>query len=401
MRAVVTTILAAILCSLCATGQDFGEIKSLGLGRSRLRCTVVERRAVPVEKEGRILTGRIPFREVWLQRHLPRLFPALETVDVVDRVLARTGPAGAAATIERILEVVGPRSDVEAAAAVVQRILSQPDRRLSFRLWAAVVRFPAKTLRPTSPRVHMLNEKELDQQLEELAADESAIVFQSGTLDLLNGQSAAVSVGSRISYVKDYRLSKGQRGFVLEPVVDTIQEGLIWSMGAVHDSGADKLHLSPDFRFVQVARPVLQLRGRVEADGQELVIEKPIVAETHWQADDIICAPGHRGFVVTGIRLRDINGLALKSQKAEIMLLARFDIERLDQTLSGKVQGYDRAARLAFVQVSPPGVVEVGRELQFERDGRQVARGQVTEILGHMVTVDILEGEVKAGDTIR
>ena len=287
----IIPVLAVLLYPCCLRGQSMGEIESLGLGRSRLRCTVVERRAVPVHKEGRILTGPVPFREVWLQKHLPRLFPGLETVDVVDRVLARTGPMGAAATIERILEIVGPQGDVEAAAAVVRRILSQPDRRLSFRLWAAVVRFPMKTLRPTSPRVRLLTEKELDQQLEELAADESAIVFESGTLDLLNGRNATVSVGSRISYVRDYRLSRGQQGFVLEPVIDTIHEGLTWSMGAVHDSATRRLYLSPDFRFTQVAKPVLQLRGHVEAGGQELVIEKPVVAETHWQADDIICAP--------------------------------------------------------------------------------------------------------------
>ena len=104
---------------------------------------------------------------------------------------------------------------------------------------------------------------------------------------------------------------------------------------------------------------------------------------------------------MTGIKLRDINGLALKSQKAEVMLLARFDIERLGRVLSGKVQGFDRAARLAFVQVSPPGILEVGRELVFGRNGREVARGKVAEILGRMVTVDIVEGEVEAGDTIR
>ncbi|MFT7618669.1 MAG: hypothetical protein ACI97A_002316 [Planctomycetota bacterium] len=402
MKLVGLFLLTLLMPSLGFTQQQVGTMESIGLGRSRLRCPMVERRGIPVKAQGLIEVGKIEFRERWLQKELPRLFPGLDTVDVVDRVLARSGLSGAAATAERILEIVGSTADVEAARIVIRRLLSEPERTLRFRLWAAVVRYPEDRVRPSKAEVQLLAGPAIDQQLEEIATDESATVFEQGKLEFLNGRSASISVGSRISYVKDYKLSQAGDRLFLEPVVASFKEGMQWSIGAVYNSTTKKIALDSSFHFVQVQKPIAKFKGVVGVGNKELTIEKPILAETEWESSGLVCGPEHAGFVVTGIKLRDINGMAGEHHKAEMVLVARFEIERLSgQKRSGSVQGFDRAARLAFVRIKHKEDFEVGMKLEFTRGEDKVASGRVTELVGQMITVEVDDGEVKAGDQIR
>ncbi len=403
MRA-LSVVFFVLLTASSSSAQNVNfQLESVGLGRSRLRCTIVERRGVPAAKNtGSVSLGRVEFRDQWLQKELPRLFPDLSGVDIVDRALVRTSPSGCAATAERFLEIVGPTSSVEAASAVIRRVLAEPMRTLKFKIWAAIVRFPVEQKRPPSTQVKLLGQSQLEQRLEEIARDESATMIETGGLEFLNGRSASMSAGSRVSYVKDYKLSQAGDRLFLEPVVDNFKEGMTWSIGAVYDSPAKSVFIDSHFKFVQVQRPIPKFRGKVGWDDRELVIEKPILAETSWNSEGLVCGTKHAGFVVSGIRLRDVTQLAGVGRKAEVVLIVRFDVERLSgERILGSVQGYDRATKLAFVQVTQSVSFEKDMKIEFLRHNASIAKGRVVEMIGNVVTVYVDEGEVIAGDQIR
>lgn len=389
-------VLLVLLFLAGLLGAQEPRVSSLGLGRSRLEFDLQRRSPVRPGTEGRIELGRLGFRERWLQRELPRLVPGLESVAVVERIQARSSTAGLAAARDRVLELVGPDEAVRQADARLRQLAAAESRRLRARAWVVALTGPGAGGR--SARLETLGEEALARRLAELAQSEGAQIIETAELEFGAGEEGRIAVGNRLDYRRDQRIAVAAGRLFAEPIMDTVQEGLRWSLGALFDPATDRLHLDTDFVFARAARPFLRLEGRLGAGGEPLLIERPIVAETRWDTSGLVLAPGELGFRICDLEAPSPD-TATESGRLEILC----QIEVLDPAESeegGLVQGYDSGAGLAFVLIDE-GARVPGDQVLFLRAGKRIGEGRVEEVLGKLITVKVAEGRPRFGDHLR
>ena len=378
------------------------EIVSLGFGRSRLRFVVDERQAIPHVSDGEVKVGDLDFRELWLQRELPRIIKGIESVDVLDRVLARTGSHGTATTRERVLEVVGQDAAVAESRALIRKVVAAPEssfRVMIWIIWRSGVEEPAAT-----PTVRLVDEVTLEQRLLEAnRSDDSKVVVPASPVEVLNGRQERIEIGRRRDYVRDFNIFTAGSRIACEPVIDQIRSGIEWDFGALRIPGSDRIGIRAALRLSVLKRPIDRFRGQIGTAGQVFEIERPVVSVTSWRSDSLVLGPESVGFIVTGLRFFDPNQDGDDEKRIqEVDLVCRVSVKGLPgPAVVGVVQGFDQDTGIAFVRQAKGATSKIGERLQFLRGKRQVAVGEITEVLGGFVTVQLDEGSVKTGDEVK
>lgn len=392
-------ILAALIGSVSAQHLD-GRVESLGFGRARLHYVLTERQAVTLDEDGRVLVAEHAFRERWLRTRLVRTISDLESVDVLDRILARSGSVGSAVTRERILEVVGPEAAVDSAHRFVDRIVRSADKIIRARIW--LVRRDVDDGPAGTPRIESVTERRLDEIVAEANYDTALSVVETMELAMVNGRESTVTVGSKRHFMSDFKVVSAKGSILLDPVIDSVLDGFEWRLGAVHDPGTRRTSVGASFTMNAVKKPIDRLEGQIGFRDEPVVIEKPVVARTVWSSESITLESEHGGFVVLGLPVWNMSRPG-EPRRHEYSIICRIVVDDVgdDPVLAGRVQGFDAEARVAFVRFEAGVKLPPGRRVVFHRGNDEVGRGLVREVLGGLVLVDVGNGDVRAGDEVR
>ena len=395
-RLVLVTLLLCAQTPAQVESAQGQELSALGFGRSRLRVVLNEREAVSVHGD-MVEMGRLGFLDRWLQEHLSRRIKGIESVDVLDRILSRTGARGVAATRERFLEIVGKDDAVKEAGTLLDSILHRRHRRFAFKAWMAWR--PTDAINGAAPLVRLATERDIERRLAELSREPEVRMFPSEGVELLGGREARISAGVKHSYVRDYKAVGNGAKRHFNPVVDSINEGFEWRVGAMRLPGSGELVLDVDLKVQLLAKPMSRLEGRLGPGPQLYVIERPRISSLRWESGSLSLQQGQIGFIVRGLGIVDPD--AGEDAMREIELICRLESLDDDGKPRGVVQGFDAEARIAFIKPKGRANWKIGQGVTVTRNGREVAKGKVRERLGGIVTATIAGGEVKAGDTVR
>jgi hypothetical protein len=284
---------------------------------------------VPVLKDVPVLSnlfrnGRAPELrpvEAWLTTHLPRAIGGDVTVAFEETRTRRYGAGGETTSVAREL-VLGAAEPLRAKA---QRVL---DELAALRGKQVMVELTLVT-RPAPPDARPLEKVEaLEPRAWQLALAGLREAAKSGaSVNILSsprvvtgqGQTASISVGNDVSYVKGYAVELvGEGSFVADPTIGVAHEGLSVEILPILFGAGDQVSLSLKVRLSNVTRPIATFEAKL-GDGV-LKAERPEVATQSFESQLVLAANGG-GARIDGLVWTDPE--TRKPVRAEIYVAAR------------------------------------------------------------------------------
>lgn len=110
--------------------------------------------------------------------------------------------------------------------------------------------------------------------LDELARQGAAPHRFMPRLTLLPGQLGQVSILNEIAYVADYEFIQVKDGMVADPIIETLKDGVISTVGVIPMKNGKAL-LSVNSSINSVIRPMRQISIRVRSDASNVTIQLP------------------------------------------------------------------------------------------------------------------------------
>ncbi len=240
--------------------------------------------------------------------------------------------AGLAPAADGALAVIAP----EGVQVAVRRFLDDL-RTCENTLVTTHVHLFGGRAKPDAPRVtHVLpalaqnremTAQELTRLIERAFPDVELRVLQAPRLTTFQGQGASILVADQIAYLKDHQIQNGPTGVVLDPLVETMQTGMLLQLRAVSHPGGEWIRLEGTLEVAGVAEPMHPHPFGVPADAgrreTSISLEMPTSRRIVHTFTEVI-SRGHGMFLaVPGwIPLSD-GGRQVEGQREELYLLVR------------------------------------------------------------------------------
>ena len=120
-------------------------------------------------------------------------------------------------------------------------------------------------------------------------------VLIAPTLTTFDGRQANVSMLNQTAYVKDFTVEKSDGAVILDPVVDTLQDGLVFDVTPTITADRTRIGLETITTWAVLTRPIADFTTTLE--GQEVTIQIPELKVSRI-ANDFELAAG--GYVLIG-----------------------------------------------------------------------------------------------------
>ncbi|HGY92413.1 MAG TPA: hypothetical protein ENK43_14690 [Planctomycetes bacterium] len=395
--------LAALILVASAAAQrdaaslDRGEIAGIAPGVSRLRAPLSVRSAVDLEDRSRLTLGPESFLEHWLVSDLAGHIPGLQSVEILERVQARSDSMGIAATSERIVEVVGRDSAVRDAARLIRGLVVRRGPRIKAEVW--MVHHRSKDTADASGVLETLTSRAFERRLDELARAADVVVDEPLVLEFASGREAVFRTGTRKNYVKDYELVTSGASEIFQPVISSYEVGRNVRAAGLLLGRRGGMAVSLDLEFAAATGAPVLWTAKVASRGRTLTLtmERPRVRQVTWRSGVLSLDAGEVGF-----RAVDLPALAGAESDGRLEVLCRFHpVALATPGRRGVVQGYDRQAGLAIVLGPGETAFDVGDEIRLVRGKQVVAGGVVHEVFGPLFTVRVTRGRVRSGDEVQ
>ena len=371
-----------------------GEIAGIAPGVSRLRTPLRVRAAVELEDRSRLTLGPESFLEHWLVSDLAGHIPGVQSVEILERVLARSDSMGIAATSERIVEVTGQDTAVKEAARLIRGLVTRQGPRLKAEIWIVHHRVGAAA---AAEVLETLTSRAFERRLDELARAADVVVDEPLGLEFASGREAVLRTGTRKNYVKDYELVTSGAAEVFQPVISSYEVGRNIRAAGLLLGRRGGMAVSLDLEFtVATGKPILW-SAKVGRRNRTLTMERPRIRRITWHSGVLSLGADEVGF-----RALDLPALAEAESGGRLEVLCRFHPVALAAPgRRGVVQGYDRQAGLAIVLGPSETPFDVGDEIRLMRGKQIIGGGLVHEVFGPLFTVRVTRGRVRSGDEVQ
>lgn len=368
------------------------QTMNLGGGRGRLRVPFEPLTPASLDDQGRISIDRPSFLVDWLRQDLPKRFPGIDKVELVETILSRDTGKELIASTSRDLEILGDLQALGDASKWLSELLALRDVKIQMDC-----RFVKRTIAsnlPVKTRVELLDGKAVAQLLASFDKPERQLTFS-----LTNGRHDRRRDLETRKFLRQVRVEKLESGEIVVPEIKTAYEGFQGRSAALLLPGARELIVDCDFGLGMIARPVPF--KNFELLGRNYRIESPEVVSVRWTSDRIVLGPEEVGFRVSGIVL-PYSADSESTPQTTLDILVQLHVEPSKKRfILGRVIGFDESQGLAFSRVNNSVNLQPGRRLSVTRKGRVVGRVEVVEIVGGMTTLRPIKGKIARGDEIR
>ena len=384
--------------------RDAGRRTKTRLNNGRERLEYVLTTKAELADEG---SGEMSFFERWLVDRLGADLGQLESVELVDRTERRIGNGKPQSSSERAIVVQGGSEAILAA----ERFLDQVIHANRSQVLVQAVLVSVETEPGPDPETIEIRamDREACEQRKKSYKDGSADVILSPRLLTLGGQSSMITVGKQIAFVLRHEAQVVGESLVLNPVVDTVWDGVSIGITPVIGPEGRRLHLRAAIEMAILKRPLQTVELTLSSHSGKVKIEVPEISTVDWSSDSLVLEESECAVEVRGLRLTEWTEEGEKRRR-DISLLLEFNIQKQAEaeaptTALARVLGYDPRNRKAFIKIETryAPVDSDSHQVIFKRDGKTVGKGRLLESRegGVFIVIQVVEGEAKEGDYVR
>ncbi|MFH0946983.1 MAG: hypothetical protein V2A76_17470 [Planctomycetota bacterium] len=371
-------------------------------GNTRLEYVLTTRSEEP---EGE--SSAMSFFERWLVGRLGDEFKKLESVELVDRTESRMRDGGKQTSSERALVLLGKQDVIWAAEQFLDQVIIA--NRAQVLIKGRLVSREADPGQDQETVEVLAMDKEACEQRKRSHREEDVEVLMSPNLLVLGGQSSQIMVGNQTSFLLRHEAQVVGELLLLNPVVDTVWDGVSIGVTPVIGPEGKRLYLMATIEIANLKRPLQTVDLSLPSSSGTAKIEVPEISTVDWSSDTLVLEEKECAIEIRGLRVTEWTEEGEKRRR-DVSLLLEFDIQKQEEVevpsvVLARVIGFDPSNSRAFAKHQPgyAPLESAGPRVILKRDGETVGTGFISESWGEspLIVIKVEEGEAREGDFVR